>query len=56
MLQEVIADLQKGFSLTEEDTGTEDAFAYLGINLQFNGTKVTMTQDGLVNKIFRTTG
>ena len=56
VLQEVIADLQKGFSLTEEDTGTEDAFAYLGINLRFNGTKVTMTQDGLINKIFRTTG
>ena len=55
VLQQVIDDLKRGFSLTEEDLGKRDAFAYLGIELQFNGTKVTMTQDGLMEKVFRTT-
>ena len=54
MLQEMIATMQKMFSLTEQDVG-KDVFDYLGIELTFKGTKVTMSQDGLMKKIFKTT-
>ena len=54
MLQEMIATMQKMFSLTEQDVG-EDIFDYLGIQLTFKGTRVTMRQDGLMKKIFKTT-
>ena len=54
MLQEMIATMQKMFSLTEQDVG-KDVFDYLGIELTFKGTKVTMRQDGLMKKIFKTT-
>jgi hypothetical protein len=54
MLQEMIATMQKMFSLTEQDVG-QDVFDYLGIELTFKGTKVTMRQDGLMKKIFKTT-
>ena len=54
MLQEMIATMQKMFSLTEQDVG-KDVFDYLGIELTYKGTKVTMRQDGLMKKIFKTT-
>lgn len=48
--------MQNNLSFTAEDLGKEDAFAYLGIELQFDGPKVTMTQDRLIKKIFRMNG
>lgn len=56
VLNQEISDLQKSFSLTKEDLGKEDTFAYLGTKLQFNGPKVTMTHNGLIKKIFKTSG
>ena len=42
------------FSLTEQDVG-KDVFDYLGIELTFRGTNVTMRQDGLMKKTLKTT-
>ena len=46
--------MQKMFSLTEKDA-VQDVFNCLGIELTFKGTKVTVRQDGLMKKIFKTT-
>ena len=54
MLKEMIATMQKMFSLTEQDVG-KDVFDCLGMELTFKRTKVTMRQDGLMKKIFKTT-
>ena len=54
MLQEMITTMKRMFSLTEQDVG-KDVFDYLGIELTFKDTKVTMRQDGLMKKIFKTT-
>jgi hypothetical protein len=42
------------FSLTEQDVG-KDVFDYIETELTFKGTMVTMRQDGLMKKIFKTT-
>ena len=54
MIKEMILTMQKMFSLTKQDVG-QDVFDCLGIELTFKGTKVTMRQDGLMKKIFKTT-
>ena len=53
MLKEMILTMQKMFALTEQDVG-KDVFDCLGMELTFKGTKVTMRQDGLMKKIFKT--
>ena len=47
--------MQEKFALSEQDIG-KDVFGHLGIELTMEGTKVTMRQDGLMNKIFKNTG
>jgi hypothetical protein len=54
VLQEIIKKLKEKFALSEQDIG-KDVFAYLGIELTMEGTKVTMRQDGLMKKIFKAT-
>ena len=54
MLKEMILTMQKMFSLTKQDVG-KDVFDCLGVESTFKGTKVTMRQDGLMKKIFKTT-
>ena len=44
--------MQGKFKLSVEDEG-KDVFAHLGIELTFNGSKVTMRQDGLIKKILQ---
>ena len=46
--------MKRMFSLTEQDVG-KDIFDYLGIELTFKDTRVTMRQDGLMKKIFKMT-
>ena len=54
VLQDTIKAMQDKFKLTEQDVGS-DVFNYLGIELTVEGTKVTMRQDGLMQKIFEKT-
>ena len=54
-LTDIINKIQGLFNLTEENIG-QNVFAYLGIELIFDGTKVTMRQDGPMKKLFETTG
>ena len=54
VLQETIKKLKAKFALSEHDTG-KDVFACLGIELTMEGTKVTMHQDGLMNRSFKAT-
>ena len=54
-LKMMISAMKDKFQLTEQDVG-KDVFAYLGIELTFQGTKVTMRQDGLMKKVFEKTG
>ena len=54
VLQETIKKLKKNFALQEQDLG-KDVFACWGIELPMEGTKVTMHQDGLMKRIFKTT-
>ena len=47
MLKQMIATMQRMFSLTQQDVG-QVVFDYWEIELTFKGTKVTMRQDGLM--------
>ena len=51
----MIVAMKAMFSLTEQDVG-KGVFNVLGIELTFEGTQVTMRQDGLLKNIFKTTG
>ena len=54
-LTRTVKTMQEKFALSEQDIG-KDVFGHLGIELTMEGTKVTMRQDGLMNKIFKNTG
>ena len=54
-LTRTIKAMQEKFALSKQDIG-KDVFGCLGIELTMEGTKVTMRQDGLMNKIFKNTG
>ena len=49
-----INEIQSLFNLTEQNIG-QDVFVYLGIELIFDRTKITIRQDRLIKKLFETT-
>ena len=53
-LTRTIKAMQEKFALSEQDIG-QDVFGYLGIELTMEGTRVTMHQNGWMNKIFENT-
>ena len=54
----LIADLAKELKLTVEETKDDDVFAFLGVSMKANRQtgKLTLTQQGLIDKILQVTG
>ena len=51
----MIKTIQKLFNFTEQNIEI-DIFEYLGIELIFEGSKITMRQNGFIKRFFKTTG
>ena len=51
-VDQVFKDLiNNGFELTMEEEAGENAFHFLGIELNFNGDSIKLTQHGLIRKL-----